>query len=120
MKKLVAAALALVIGLALTSFAKEKEGADHKAGDKGVITGEIIKKDGPKITVKGEKETLLLFPYWRGGMPKDGGGFDKEMVAKLAPFKVGDHAKVEWTMQEHYRIDSIEKINGGDRKREEK
>jgi hypothetical protein len=120
MKKLIAVFIAFTIGLALTSFAKEKEGGDHKTGDKGVITGEIIKKDGPKISVRGEEKTLALIPYWRGGMPADGGGFEKEMVAKLKNFKVGDRVKVAWRFEEHYRIDSIEKTGGGDRKREEK
>ncbi len=31
-------------------------------------------------------------PHWRGGMPADGGAFDKEMVARLKEFKVGDRS----------------------------
>lgn len=112
MKKFIALFITLCIGLMLSSPAMAKEGGDHKAGDKGTIAGEIVKKDGPKITVKGEKETLTLIPYWKGGMPKDGGGFDKAMVAKLKNFKVGDHVTVVWTFEEHYRIDSIEKTGG--------
>lgn len=76
----------------------------------GEIAGKITKKDGAKITVEGEHQTLTLMPYWRGGMPKDGGGFDKEMVAKLAKFKVGDRVKIRWTFEEHYRIDAIERV----------
>ncbi len=112
MKKFIALFIMFCIGLMLSSAATAKEGGDHKTGDKGTIAGEIIKKDGPKITLKGEKETLTLVPWWKGGMPKDGGGFDKEIVAKLKEFKVGDHVKVEWTFMEHYRIDSIEKVGG--------
>ena len=82
----------------------------EKSGD---LTGKITKKDGAKITVAGEHQTLTLMPYWRGGMPKDGGGFDKEMVAKLAGFKVGDRVKLHWTFEEHYRIDSIERVEKG-------
>lgn len=85
----------------------------------GQIVGEIVKKDGGKITVKGEHETLNLMPYWRGGMPKDGGGFDKDMLRKLEGFKVGDKVRVSWKFEEHYRIETIERI-GGEHRREEK
>ena len=118
MKKFVALIMALGIGLVLAAPAFAKEEGGGKEGDKGSITGELIKKDGGKITVKGAKETLTLVPYWRGGMPKDGGGFDKEMVAKLKTFEPGDHVKVEWTFQEHHRIDSITKLGGGDKPKE--
>lgn len=112
MKKIIAASIALAIGLALSSFARDKEEkGDHKAGDKGVIVGEIIEKDGPKITVREEREKLTLMPYWRGGNPSDGGGFDKEMVARLKDFDRGDTVKVAWTFEEHYRIDSIERTD---------
>ena len=80
---------------------------------KGQIAGLIIQKDGGKITVKGEAGQLTLMPYWRGGMPKDGGGFDKDMVKQLEQFKVGDTVKVTWTFEEHYRIDQIELIAKG-------
>jgi hypothetical protein len=77
---------------------------------KGQITGEIIKKDGAKITVKGEETTLTLMPHWRGGNPKDGGGFDKEIVKRLERFKVGDKVKVTWEFEEHYRIVTIDRV----------
>jgi hypothetical protein len=77
---------------------------------KGQITGKIVGKEGNTITVEGQDGRLALMPYWRGGMPKDGGGFDKEMVKKLEQFKVGDTVKVTWTFEEHYRIDTIERV----------
>ncbi len=77
---------------------------------KGQITGTIIKKDGSKITVQGEDTRLTLMPHWRGGMPKDGGGFDKEMVKRLDQFKVGDKVKVVWEFEEHYRIVTIDRV----------
>lgn len=75
---------------------------------KGQITGKLIKKDGGKITVQGEKGELTLIPFWRGGMPKDGGGFDKDMMKRLELFKVGDVVRVDWVFEEHYRIVKIE------------
>jgi hypothetical protein len=77
---------------------------------KGQIVGEIIKKDGGKITVRGEDNELTLMPHWRGGLPKDGGGFDKEMMKRLEQFKVGDKVKVTWVFEEHYRIETIEHV----------
>ena len=75
-----------------------------------MVTGVIAKIDGGKVTLKvGDTEEVFM-PYWRGGMPKDGGGFDKEMMKKLEQFKVGDKVKITWTMEEHQRIDSIEKV----------
>jgi hypothetical protein len=93
---------------------REKEKEKGKEGDKGVIEGVIVVKDGPKITVEGKQSRLQLIPHWRGGMPKDGGGFDKEMVAKLAGFKKGDYVRIEWVFNEHYRIEAITRL--GERK----
>ncbi len=78
---------------------------------KGELTGKIIKKDGPRITVKGEGGELKLIPHWRGGMPKDGGGFDKAMVERLKKFDVGDQVRVKWTFTEHYRIEAIDHVD---------
>lgn len=49
-------------------------------------------------------------PHWRGGNPKDGGGFDKEIVNRLKEFKVGDKVKVTWEFEEHYRILTIDRV----------
>jgi hypothetical protein len=90
-------------------LAEEKKVDAPAKGDKGVTTGVIAKIDAGKVTVKvGEKETIF-FPYWKGGAPKDGGGFDKEMLKTVEQFKVGDKVKIAWTMEEHQRIDSIVK-----------
>ena len=98
------------------SAREEKGGGDApREGATGVIEGRIASKDGARITVRNERETLTLMPYWHGGLPKDGGGLDQGMVEKLKAFKVGDRVKAEWTFQEHYRIDSIVKLGGGDR-----
>jgi hypothetical protein len=75
----------------------------------GRIVGKITKKDGSKITVAGGERELTLMPYWRGGMPANGGGFDKDMVRRLEEFKVGDRVRIKWEFEEHYRIVSIEK-----------
>jgi len=73
----------------------------------GTITGIIVQKDGPKITVEAPEQRLKLIPHWRGGMPKDGGGFDEKIVKKLERYEVGDSVQIEWEFSEHYRINSI-------------
>ena len=105
-----------VLGVAVVCLCVSGALADDKKvegpakGDKGVATGVIAKVDGGKVTLKvGERETVFI-PYWRGGMPKDGGGFDKDMMKTLAQFKVGEKVKITWTMEEHQRIDTIEKV----------
>jgi hypothetical protein len=106
-------AIIVIVLLVCFSFAIAEEQEKPKMpekGTKGEITGEIIKKDGAKITVKNEETELVLMPFWRGGMPADGGGFDKDMVKKLEGFKVGDKVKVTWMMEEHYRIVTIEHV----------
>ena len=76
---------------------------------KGDIVGKITAKDGGKITVKGDDGGVLtLIPHWRGGLPKDGGGFDQKMMSRLEAFRVGDKVKVTWVFDEHYRIEKIE------------
>lgn len=109
--RMVVLCTALVCLWSIGASAEDKKTEAPAKGEKGVITGVIAKIDGGKVTVKaGEKETVFI-PYWRGGMPKDGGGFDKEMMKKLKEFKAGDKVKISWTMEEHKRIDSIEKAD---------
>lgn len=91
----------LCVGLAVAEPETKPEAA------KGKIIGLITQKDGGKITVKGETGDMILTPYWRGGMPDKGGGLDKDMVKKLEDVKVGDKVEVEWTFEEHNRIDKI-------------
>jgi hypothetical protein len=78
-----------------------------REGDHGMLTGIIEKIDGGKVTIKSHHATTVVMPYWRGGMPQDGGGFDKGMLERIGTLKVGEGVVVKWTFQEHYRIDSI-------------
>jgi hypothetical protein len=101
--------MAMIVACACVGYAlAEPEPTPRET--KGQITGEITMKDGAKITVKGADAFLTLMPHWRGGMPADGGGFDKEMVKRLEHFKVGDKVTVSWVFDEHYRIEAIERV----------
>ena len=93
----------------LAALAADEAKDKPKEGDKGQITGVIEKIDNGKVTIKSEEKTIIVMPRWAGKLPKDGGGFDKDVMAKVATLKVGDKVTVKWTFAEHYRIDSIEK-----------
>ena len=79
-------------------------------GETGTLTGAITKLDGGKVTIKGAEKTLTVMPYWQGGSPKAGGGFDKVMMQQISAFKVGDKVTVGWKFAEHYRIEKIAKV----------
>jgi len=88
----------------------KKEGHDAmKEGTKGVSVGTIVSLEKGKLVLRTKEGDLLFMPNWKGGMPKDGGGFDKAMLEKLEGFKAGDMVDIEWTWQERRRIDSIVK-----------
>lgn len=98
----------LMAAVAMTSGAAERK--DAKAGDKGVAEGTIQSIERGIVMVKTDGGTLKFLPYWHGGMPKDGGGFDKDMLRRLESFGKGDRVRIEWTLEEHHRIDSILKL----------
>jgi hypothetical protein len=102
---------ALLVGLFsfVTFGVEEAAPAGPAKGDTGEIVGTITKLERGKVTVKNEQAELTVWPFWRGGMPKDGGGFDKDTLKQLASFKVGDKVKIAWVFEEHHRIKSIEK-----------
>lgn len=90
--------------------ALKKEGMDAMAeGAKGVTAGTILSKENGKLTVQTADGNVLFMPHWRGGMPADGGGLDKEVLARLEAFKVGDKVRIEWTWSERRRIEKISK-----------
>lgn len=76
---------------------------------KGVITAkeknwiEVSSEEGGKVKVD------RFMPKWIGGNPKDGGGLDKEIVAKLEKIKKGDKVSVKWEYDERKRVVGIEK-----------
>ena len=76
---------------------------------KGTVTGKIVKKNGPVITVKdGHGEEMKLMPHWSGGLPKDGGGCYEGMGQRLEMFDVGAHVTVRWPFTEDYPIEGVD------------
>ena len=80
----------------------------NPAAQSGTMAGTVVEKGDNWIRVKapgGESERFM--PRWIGGMPADGGGLDKEMLAQLANIKVGDKVQLRWVMDERKRVVEI-------------
>lgn len=126
LKSLVCAAL---VSVACTTLAAEErakepraetpkaearaEGLDAMpAGTKGTSEGVIQSLEKGKLILRTAEGDLLFMPHWRGGMPKDGGGLDQDVLARLEGFKAGDRVRIAWTWEERRRIEAIEKAAG--------
>lgn len=84
-------------------FGAETERAQPKSG---TVTGVVVAKGRTWINVRadGDEEAKRYIPRWIGGLPKDGGGFDKDMLRGIAEIKVGDRLTFKWLQEEHLRI----------------
>ena len=95
--------LLVILGLALSSTAREKS---------GVIEGILVSKEKNSITVlpDGAKEPMRFTLHWRGGNPKDGGGFDKKMVEELKELIVTNRVRVKWEYEERHRVVEVQTL----------
>jgi hypothetical protein len=102
------AALALVLVFAAGGRAEEPKKKDETK--KGTVTGVVTAKGDNWIEVKadGEEKPRRYMPYWKGGQPKDGGGPDKDMVAKIKETPVKARIRLEWEFNERPRVVKIE------------
>src|SRR3954451_14202838 len=76
----------LSLGLAAATAADEKDkGGKKDEARKGTVTGVLSAKGDNWIEVKadGEEKARKYVPHWRGGAPNEGGGPDKDIVAKI-------------------------------------
>jgi hypothetical protein len=97
----------LLVG-AVVCGALSASAAEPREGDSGTLTGVVSEKGETWIRVKpAEGESMRFMPRWIGGMPKDGGGLDKDMLAKLAQVKVEDRVEVKWVFEERPRVVEI-------------
>lgn len=83
---------------------------------KGTVVGILSTKGENWIEVKadGEEKGRRYVPHWRGGLPKDGGGLDKQMLAEFRKIKVGSRVRIEWIFEERPRVEKIELLNSTD------
>ena|SRR6476619_4871868 len=108
--------LALVLFVAVAGAAVAQE-AKKDAEKKGTVTGVVAAKADNWIEVKadGEEKARRYFLHWRGGNPKDGGGPDKEMAAKIKETPLKARVRLEWSFQERPRVDKIEVLKKEDK-----
>jgi hypothetical protein len=88
-----------------------------EAEKKGTVTGVVTAKGDNWIEVKadGEEKARRYVAHWRGGNPKDGGGPDKETVARIKETPIKARVRLEWSFQERPRVDKIEVLKKEDK-----
>jgi hypothetical protein len=101
------AGIAIALALAFTVTADDPKKDDDK---KGTVTGIVTAKGDNWIEVKadGEEKPRRYVPFWKGGLPKDGGGPDKDVVAKIKDVPLKARIRLEWVFNERPRVEKIE------------
>lgn len=79
-------------------------------GKKGTVIGVVTDKGTNFIEVKadGEEKARRYVPDWVGGLPSQGGGFDKDMIAAIAKVPLGARVKLDWKFEERPRVVKLE------------
>jgi hypothetical protein len=101
-----AVALLGMLGGSTQLWAAEEE----TSSDPQTLVGTVTAKGDKWIEVQaeGEQESKRYTPRWSGGLPQDGGGLDKEMLAAIQELKVGSRIQMEWNYEERLRVLKIE------------
>jgi hypothetical protein len=110
-KRALALAMSVAVagGVALAGAAKKPD-PKEPAERGGTVIGVLVAKGENFIEVKadGEEKARRYVPQWVGGTPAQGGGFDKEMLAKFRTLKLGSRVRLEWKFEERPRVVKIE------------
>lgn len=103
-------AVGLVGGMALTAKAEDKKDEKKEEARKGTVSGLVVDKGDNWIEIKadGEEKGRRYVPHWKGGQPAQGGGPDKEMVAKIKETPLKARVRIEWVFEERPRVEKIE------------
>ena len=111
------AALALVLAVVTGGRADEPKKKDADEGKKGTVTGVVTAKGDAWIEVKadGEEKPRRYTAHWKGGNPKDGGGPDKETMARIKEVPVKARVRLEWSFHERPRVEKIEVLKKDDK-----
>ena len=96
--------LLAALSLILTIYAREERG--------GIVEGILVAKDTNSITVlsNGSKDPMRFTPYWHGGLPKDGGGLDKEMLEQIRELIPTNRVRVKWEFEERARVVEVKTL----------
>lgn len=54
--------------------------------------------------------TARYIPEWHGGMPANGGGPDKAVVAQIQALAVGARVRADWHVNDHIRLEQIRAV----------
>lgn len=105
----------LFLGFATVAAQDKKDDKKSEEGRKGTVTGIVTAKGPNWIEVKadGEEKGRRYVPHWKGGLPKDGGGPDKTMVAKIKDTPLKSRVKLDWEFEERPRVVKIEILKKG-------
>ena len=108
-----------LVGPALAAPQKADDKKTEKKGEearKGTVTGVVTAKGDNWIEVKadGEEKARKYVPHWKGGNPNQGGGPDKEVVAKIKDTPVHSRVRLEWVFDERPRVEKIEVLKKAD------
>ena len=118
-RSLLAGFLAVTFVAFTTAQEKKEEKKDEPR--KGTVTGIVSAKGENWIEVKadGEEKGRRYVPHWKGGLPKDGGGPDKDMVAKIKETPLNSRVKLDWEFEERARVVKIEVLKKPEEKKDE-
>lgn len=105
-------ALSAFLAVALSGAVAGQDKKDDKKTEsrKGTVTGVVSAKGSNwiEVTADGEEKGRRYVPHWKGGLPKDGGGPDKEMIARIKDTPLKSRVRIEWEFEERARVLKIE------------
>lgn len=108
--------LAGLLSCALLLGASWARADDKKDKDKepetrsGTVMGLVTAKGENWLEVKadGEEKARRYVPHWVGGLPKDGGGPNKEVLKAIKKVKIDSRIRMRWEFAERPRVVKIE------------
>lgn len=111
-----AMAISLSAGIAQDGKKDEKPAVEER---KGTVTGTVTAKGDTWIEVKadGEEKARKYVPHWSGGLPKDGGGLDKAMIAEIKKVPLKSRVELKWAFEERPRVEAIKILKKGEEKK---
>ncbi|NCO43064.1 MAG: hypothetical protein COZ06_29585 [Armatimonadetes bacterium CG_4_10_14_3_um_filter_66_18] len=79
---------------------------------RGTVAGKVtgLGDTWVEVTPDGGKPQRFV-PCWVGGDPAQGGGFDKEMLAKLGRLRLGMQVVLTWEMPEGRRVVDVKAVD---------
>jgi hypothetical protein len=102
--------LGLVLVLGAWGSAVRADEKQDPAQKGGTVVGVLTAKGEAFIEVKadGEEKARRYVPNWVGGLPKDGGGPDKNMLKVFKDLKIGSRVRLEWKFEERPRAVKVD------------